>query len=81
MKFRNMSRAINHGRSGGKSISVETDHDALKWLLMISNVSGELSWCHLRMYEFRFDIVQSEIIKQQATDGIKRRLTNRSDET
>ena len=65
----------------GTKFIVRTDHDALRWILDLSNATGRLArWC-LRLSEFDFSVEYKPGIKNKATDAFSRLITTGGDTT
>lgn len=55
------------------------DHEALKWLLKMTKVSGSLTHRGLRLLELDFDVVHRRGGKHQAANALSRLKTNAVD--
>lgn len=63
----------------GTKFTVRTDHDSLRWLLNISDVSGRLARWRLRLAEFDYTVVHRPGVKHQAPDALSRLPTAGAD--
>ena len=63
----------------GAPFVIRTDHDSLRWLLNIADVSGRLARWRLRLSEFDFEVVHRPGVKHQAADALSRMQTNGED--
>lgn len=61
----------------GQKFTVRTDHDALRWLLTISDATGRLMRWRLRLSEFDFAITYRPGLVHQVPDALSRVLTPR----
>lgn len=43
--------------------TITTDRDSLKWILNLTNSTGRLAKCHVRLFEYELDIVHFAGIK------------------
>lgn len=59
----------------GFTFTVRTDHDTLRWLLTISDVTGRLMRWRLRLSEFDFTISYRLGLVHQVPDALSRILT------
>lgn len=50
--------------------TTRTDHDALKWILILIGSFGRLARWRYRLSEYEFDVFQQAGIKDQATDAL-----------
>lgn len=51
-------------------MEIQTDYEALRWILSIPRVTRRLPRCHLRLSELEYDIVHQACVKYQATDAL-----------
>lgn len=51
-------------------LTVQSDHEALEFILILQGSTHELGYCHLRVSEFEFNFVQCAGIKHQAADDL-----------
>lgn len=58
---------------------IRTDHDALRWLLNMTDVTGTLAQWRLRLSELELDVVHRAVIKRQAADSLSRLETTDPD--
>ena len=65
----------------GTNFTVRTDHDSLRWLLNITDVSGRLARWRLRLAEFDYSVVNRPGVKHQAPDALSRLLTSGDDQS
>lgn len=63
----------------GAQLKIQTDHDALQWILTLSDASGKMERWRLRLSEFEFDVVQQAIVKHQTADGLLWLSTDKED--
>ena len=63
----------------GQKFVVRTDHDALRWLLTLSDPSGRMMRWRLRLYEFDFEIQYRPGRVHQVPDALSRLITPGSD--
>lgn len=59
-------------RHEGRRFTLRTNYEALEWLLTVSNLSGKLAHCRLRLSVFEINVVHCKCIKDQATDAMSR---------
>ena len=59
----------------GLPFTVRTDHDALRWLMSISDSTGRLMRWRLRLYEFDFTVKYRPGLVHQVPDALSRDLT------
>lgn len=60
--FKNVSRRI--------SITICTDHDALHWILNMTEKTEKLACWHLRLSEFEFDVMHTAGINLREPDAL-----------
>lgn len=65
----------------GSRFTIRTDHQALKWLMNLSDASGRLQRWRLRLQPFEYDIVHRPGVKHQAADAMSRLNTTGTDQT
>lgn len=65
----------------GIGFIVRTDHNSLKWVLNLTEITDKLERWHLRISEFDFDVIHRAGIKHQAADTRSRLRTNWEDNT
>lgn len=54
----------------GKRFTIMTDHDALKWILNLSNAVGRLARWRFQLFEFEFEDIHRADEKRQAADAL-----------
>lgn len=65
----------------GSWLNLCTDHDALRWILKLTDSTGKLERWKLRLSEFAFDVVHSAGIRHQAAEASSRLKTSGIDTT
>ena len=63
----------------GTRFTIRTDHDALRWLMTLTDSSGRLTRWRLRLLEFDFEIVYRPGRVHQVPDALSRLLAIRND--
>ena len=63
----------------GARFTIRTDHDALRWLMTLTDSSGRLTRWRLRLLEFDFEIVYRPGRVHQVPDALSRLLALRND--
>ena len=56
----------------GNMFDLCTDHEALLWALNLADTSRWLAPCHLRLFEYDYDVQYGLRIKHQLADGVSR---------
>lgn len=62
-------------------LTVTTDHNALKWILNLTDLTGKLVFWRLRLSEFKFEVVHHAGTKHQASDALLRPRMTGTDQT
>lgn len=65
----------------GHKFTIDTNHEALKWILSLSDGTGKLVCSPLRLSEFEFDFGHRSGTKKQAADILSRFKTCDTDTT
>ncbi len=63
----------------GSRFVLRTDHDALKWILGLTEAKGKLARWQLRLQELEFDIVHRPGVQHKAADAMSRLPTDGGD--
>ena len=73
--------AVGHLRPyvEGTRFTIRTDHDALRWLMTLTDSSGRLTRWRLRLQEFDFEITYRPGRVHQVPDALSRLLAVKSD--
>lgn len=65
----------------GSRFTIRTDHQALRWILNMSDATGKMEIWRLRLSELELDVVHRAGVKHQAAEALSRLPFSGDDET
>lgn len=67
--------------SGGRRLTIRTDHGCFKWILNLADTSVRWARWRLCLPEFEFNVLHRAGVKHQAVDALSRMPTGGADTT